>query len=414
MRPQCLVVIKFTEITFAQVGTSCIIINHCNMAKQGAPVKSRIAPFPLTDLSDDLVNLELPCQFKAAEFISFPQTAKKYALRFYDEHRLALPLLRKLLNHGALGELEDAESVWRLFPDLLTARGTIFHPNRSYIDTEGRPLSQPIDIPFHQNPGRYKYVGRTFYQILLMNAEFEEAEEVGKLMSLEEKQTQFDEVFPDGEIKKYNFDLEEAKRLLQVLFAAVAKDESLKIVRDEDDNIKNIIMSDLTRKTLYKLYAYAKPKSEHDIGLVFDPEFYHEALKLYEEQSDSQFKQKWDRYPFWNICVEEWLAGCLGTRFLRPHAQGLSNALTRRGGVLEDGSSVFAFRRSSDSLPGSHIFVGYRAHANRSILFPAWAVVRSLRVVFFEHMSSNNKSRDKLYATIYSTSASSIMPDSLK
>lgn len=38
--------------------------------------------------------------------------------------------LRKLLNHAALGELENAEKIWKLFPDLLTCRGTIYHPNR--------------------------------------------------------------------------------------------------------------------------------------------------------------------------------------------------------------------------------------------------------------------------------------------
>lgn len=307
----------------------------------------------LSDLPAEKL-LEMSDSFCVRDFINLPQTSKRFSLLFFNEHQAALNCLRQLLSHGALGELEDAKRIWRAFPDLLTCRGTVYHPNRIYVEGQA-----PVDILFYQNPGRYKYLDRTFYQILLMNSEFEEAEEVGKLMTQEEKQKQFNEVFPDGEIKKYNFDLKEAKRLLQTLFDAVAKDESLKIERDKDDNIKNIIMNDATREALYKLYAYAKPKSEHDIGLVFDPEFYHEALKLYDEKCDSQFKQKWDRYPFWNICVEEWLAGCLGTRFLRPHAQGLGNPLTRRGCVLVDGSSIFAFRRSSGSLPGAHLFVGY-------------------------------------------------------
>ena len=231
-----------------------------------------------------------------------------------------------------------------------------------------------------------------------MHSEFEEAEETGKMMTQEEKQKQFDEVFPDGEIKKYNFDLEEAKKLLQAVFTAVAKDECLKIEYDENYNIKNIIMSDSTREVLYKLYAYAKPTSEHEIGLVFDPEFYHEALKLYDEKGD-QFKQKGDRYTFWNICIEEWLAGCLGTRFLRPHSQGLGNPPARVGCVLADGSSYFAFRRASGSIPGHHFFVGYFGVAlcrspRRSVAASA-AFSR-----FLELMSSSNESRDRLYAAI--------------
>lgn len=53
-----------------------------------------------------------------------------------------------------------------------------------------------------------------------MNSEFEEAEEVGKLMTQEEKQRQFNEVFPDR-IKKYGFDLEEGKKLLLEFFNAI-------------------------------------------------------------------------------------------------------------------------------------------------------------------------------------------------
>lgn len=30
--------------------------------------------------------------------------------------------------------------------------------------------------------------------------------------------------------------------------------------------------------------VYAKPKSEHQIGLVFDPEFYQHALQIYDER----------------------------------------------------------------------------------------------------------------------------------
>ena len=310
-------------------------------------------------LSNDIMNLLFTYFLNGTDSFNLLRTSKKLFVSFKPTiWQLADHPLRKLLSHGALGELDAAEILWKKDPSLLTCYGTVYHPNRSYTDDNGHSLSPPIDIPFAQNPGRYKYINCTFYKILLMHSEFEEAEEAGKLMTQEEKQKQFDEVFPDGEIKKYNFDLEEAKKLLQTVFTAVAKDECLKIEDDENYNIKNIIMSDSTREALYKLYAYAKPTSEHEIGLVFDPEFYHEALKLYDEKC-GQFNQKWDPYTFWNICVEEWLAGCLGTRFLRPHSQGLGNPASRIGCALAGGLSYFAFRRPSGSIPGQHIFVGY-------------------------------------------------------
>jgi len=334
----------------------------------------------LSEMPEELLQIELRKRLlgryslnSVSGFVSFPQTTRRFHSFFPEEHNLALNYLRLLLKHGDLGELEDAEYIWRAFPDLLTCRGTIFHPNRCYKDAQGNDLAVPINISFEKNPGRYKYINRTFYQILLMNSEFEEAEKAGELMTLEEKQKQFDEIFPDGEIKKYNFDLKVAQELLQAVFEAVAKDKSLKIERDED-NIKDIIMSDTTREALNRLYAYAKPKPEHEVGLVFDPEFYHAALKLYDDKCHRQFEQQWYRYTFWNICVEEWLAGCLGTRFLRSHAQGLDKLLTRRGCFLADGSSVFAFHRSSDSLPGHHLFVecyGHGTQVRRGVPLPA-------------------------------------------
>ncbi len=90
---------------------------------------------------------------------------------------LALQLLNKLLGHAALGELEQAEEIWRSYPDLVSCKGTIYHPKKTYVEGQSA-----VDIPFLKNPGRYLYRKRSFYQILLMNSEFEEAEKVGKLM----------------------------------------------------------------------------------------------------------------------------------------------------------------------------------------------------------------------------------------
>lgn len=360
----------------------------------------------LSNLPDETL-LKISDSFCARrDYITLPQTSSRFSLLFFNERQQALNNLRLLLSHGALGKLEDAEKIWRLYPDLLTCRGTIFHPNRSYVEEKA-----PVDIPFYLNPGWYKYINRTFYQILLMNSEFEEAEEVGKMMTQEEKQKQFDEVFPDGKIKKSNFDLEEAKKLLQAVFDVVAKDESLKIeIEYTNYNVKNIIMNEATREALYKLYAYAKPKSEHEMGLVFDPKFYHEALKLFDEKC-SQFQRKQDRYTFWTICVEEWLAGCLGTGYLRPHAQGLGNSLTRRGCVLADGTPYFAFRRSSDSLPGVHFFIGY--YGNRQTRAGGRLGAGVEGASFSKLMSNKGKSRDRLYAAICAP-RNIVMSNSLK
>lgn len=254
------------------------------------------------------------------------------------------------MSHSALGEWEQAEEIWKVCPDLLSCRGTICHPNRSYVVGQAT-----IDIPFHQNPGRYKYVDRTAWQIAVMNEEYEEAELMGKFMTDEEKKKQFAEIFPDGEIKKYGFDLEHAKQLLNNLMDAIAEDASI----TSNDFSK---MNDKTRAALNAVYQYEKqhPNQIHQIGLVSDPRFHLAALTMYDNDADKKFENNWDKYSFWCIRVEEWLAGCLGTGYLRPHAHGIGNDQGhRRGCLLKDGSSYFAFRRSSPDFPGACFFVGY-------------------------------------------------------
>ena len=349
------------------------------ITKRGEFVETRLT------LPDEVLDV---MAVQSSPILNLSKLSKRFHLFFFDVRPLGLNLLRRLLSHGALGELEAAEIIWRGCPDLLTWRGTIYHPNRIYIDDNDNPLKEPIDISFDQNPGRYKYVDRTFWQILIMNEEYEEAEEVGKLMSDEEKRKQFAEIFPHGEIKKYNFDLKEAKRLLQVVFDEVAKDQLI----DGNDLSK---MSKSTREAMLALYAYAKPKSEHDTGLVFDANFYIEALKLYDEKSD-QFK-KWDRYKFWCIKVEEWLAGCLGTGYLRPHAQGIGNELSRSGCILANGSSCFAFRRSSHSIRIG-FYIGREEDTLTFLLAGRFVLAR--RSLVTKLMSSKNENRDRLYAAI--------------
>ncbi|HEU5280843.1 MAG TPA: hypothetical protein VFU82_02560 [Gammaproteobacteria bacterium] len=278
------------------------------------------------------------------------QTSKRYHSLFAANQELLKKrdLLRQALSHAALGELADVEIISRQHPDLLTCYGTVFHPNRHYVEGQ-----EPEDIPFHRNPGRYKYTEKTVLQILWMNEEYEAAKPIEDQLGPDEWRRQFFEVFPDGVIKKDNFDLEKAKELLQAVLDALSKDDSI--------NANNLdVMNAKTREALDALYAYAKPSNDVTTGLVFDANFYLAALALYETKAYNQFKQQWAKYDFWCIRVEEWLAGCLGTGYFRPHVQGLGNQENRLIGCnLADGTSGFPFRRGCHSVPGADFFVGY-------------------------------------------------------
>ena len=258
--------------------------------------------------------------------------------------------LHKLLSHVALGELKQAEKIWSKDPSLLTRYGTVYHPNRIY--QEGKA---PIDISNWQNPGRYKYVNCTAWQIALMNEEYEEAEKMGQFMTEEEKRRQFTEIFPTGNIEKYNKQFEIAKPLLEAAIDAIINDSTIHEYNYEQMNEK-------TRAALQNLYNFVKPLPEHKIGLVFDVNIYVEALKLYEDRFDDiKLSDEWHQRSFWCVRIEEYLAALLSTAYLRRHAEGIGNKekLERDGCKLSDGSSYFSFRRSSDSLSSFHFFVGY-------------------------------------------------------
>lgn len=259
-----------------------------------------------------------------------------------NERRLGLECLRQLLSYSALGEWDDAEGMWKLFPDLLTCRGTIYHPN-------------PPEITPEMNPGRYKYVDHTAWQIALRNEEWEIAVDMGEQMAEEEKQTQFAKIFPDGEIKCH-LDLKEATPLLKAVFEAVRKDETI--------NEKHLdVMNPGTRDALKNLYDYVKPNPKQQTGLVFNPDIYVEALKLYDE--NNRLLPRWQQDKFWCIRIEEHLASLLGTGYLRHHAHGVGREGRAIGCKLADDSSYLAFRRSSNSVPGFHfrvdIYGGARA-----------------------------------------------------
>jgi hypothetical protein len=327
-------------------------------------------------LTSDIKRLLFFRYLNASSFFNYARSSgtnyrlvmKNDALK--QRYETILDKVRRLQSHAALGEWDAAELIWSQDTFYLECRGTVYHPNPAAITPE-------------MNPGRYKYIKQTSWQIALRNEEYEIADEMGQFMTDEEKKKQFQEIFPDGEIKKYNWDIEHAKQLLTNVFAAIIQDASI-----NEGNLD--VMSTSTREALNALYLYVKPVLDQQAGLVFDANIYVEALKLFEDKLH-QFQNR-DQRLFWCVRVEEHLASLLGTGYLRPHAQGIGNNLTRAGCFLADKSSYFPFRRDLKSIPGVHFFVGYFGGFTHG-------AVRAVRVGgarFSKLVSSKNSSRGEL------------------
>lgn len=273
----------------------------------------------------------------------------------------------QLLKHTALAEWIQARPIWKLYPVLLTRKGTVYFSNT--IHTEGK---EPYDIPMDIHPGRYKYVNCTPWQIALMNEEWEIAEEMAEPMDEEEKRNQFFEVFPNGEIES-RLDFAKAKALLTEVFNSVVVDTNINRCNRNE-------MYHFTRFYLLKLYNYVKPAPEHKTGLVFDKNIYLAALELYKERSGEFMNE--DQRSFWCIRVEEYLAGLSGTSLLSLHSKGIcsrgfeeifENIYQSRvdeyaevidrlnhqySGCTMQTGSIHPFRRDVNSIPGFHFFVG--------------------------------------------------------
>ncbi|MBA2710005.1 MAG: hypothetical protein H0U57_05400 [Tatlockia sp.] len=98
-------------------------------------------------------------------------------------------LLEKIGNHLVYHRYEEAK--------------LIFKENREL-------LNYPIQVT---SPRGYKYYD-TAFQILLKNEAYEDAEDLAKYMKEDERISQFNKVFPDGEIKG-RLNIEEAKKLIE-------------------------------------------------------------------------------------------------------------------------------------------------------------------------------------------------------
>ncbi|STX28890.1 Uncharacterised protein [Legionella beliardensis] len=337
--------------------------------------------------------------YPASAMLNLSQVGKQF--NFFKQlppYQEALTKLRQLLSHAALGEWEQAKTIWLNDPLLLTHGGTIYHPN--CIDE----LDQKIEIPIEMNPGRYKYVNCTAWQIALMNEEYDVAQEMAKFMTLEEKQKQF-KIFPNGKITKVNWDLRDAIERLKAVFYAIINDKTI--------NPSCNKMNEDTYKKLNDFYLYVKPAKQQRMGLVFDVTIYLEALKLYKSKFNSF--QSYAQRAFWCVRVEEYLASLLGTSYLRSHVQGLPSDFKKKDCLLIDGSSYFAFRRSSKSIPGFHFFLNYKGQqihggwrdCTQEKDYTFWPWAKDL-LGYFEKIHQDNIKQGTYFMQQYSPQQSSL------
>src|SRR3990167_5222679 len=214
----------------------------------------------------------------------------------YDKDKL--PLLKQALDHAARGEWNDVDTLLQTTPELLTYRGTI------------------------QHHGRYKLVNRTIWQVALMNDDGENVYEMFKRHfdrlpdGHEEMTRQFQEVFPDGEMRKYEgWKLEKALALFNAAFAAIKNDKTL-----NKTDLKT--MNANTQKALQAFYDYVTPKPSEGFtkGLLFDIRLFQEVVKKYDAEYT---KLNWNQLVFYGVKIWDYLVRLLPTGYLRPLCQGL-------------------------------------------------------------------------------------------
>jgi hypothetical protein len=266
------------------------------------------------------------------DIINLAKTTKnRYG--FYQNNQEAI-LLNTLLTHAVFGEWKAARKIWTRCPNILKLKGRV---KRCYD------------------------YNHTAYQIAWRNEEDDIIAEMNKFLSPEEQKKQFDEIFPNGELIKHNWNFDEAKQLLQNVFDAVIKDTVI--------DIRNMsLMNDETQKALQALHDYLNPDKSAQTGLVCDVKIYQQALDCYDDNFYAFVG--WNRRTFWCIRVEEMIAIFLSTGYLRAHCQGIHNVVKKgqkvndAGCILFNGSSYF--RCTEGFLPGFHFFVDIFGDRRRS------------------------------------------------
>jgi hypothetical protein len=343
-----------------------------NGDQRGRPSKQARVDVPLmialgTLPPEIIVNIAI--FLNLSEIIHVSEASHFFLKTLFRERHHALDNLRQLLSSSALAEWNQARAIWTRFPELLTHRGTIYHPNPPAITPE-------------MNLGRYQYTG-TAWQIALRNEEFEIAFEMAQLMSEGEKEKQFFEIFPDGVVMKHDWDLTIAKELLFSVFEKMTEDKNRHVIFD----------------ALSNLYAYLRRSATSQTGLVFDIHFYFEALDLLEKLSTSKVALHFDSLNtmmgFWHTRIIEPIAYQLGTGYLRAHTQGfLRGGL---GGLLEfvpnqsdcllaNGEPYFAFRRPLHAIPGVHFFVNAMGQPSQDPILEKLLTVFKSRKTFMEEL----------------------------
>lgn len=254
----------------------------------------------LFDLPNDNLKNEVANHLDADSIIHFCRSSTHAYALFQPEYKLTLSLLKKAFDHTAFGEWDDLDQLLQLFPDLLTCRRTI------------------------QHRGRYQFTECTLWEIALMNQEGDN-ERVRTLFEkhfkrlpngLEEMSKQFHKVFPDGEMKKYNWDLEAAKKRVDDLFNGILQDKTLA----ENNPFK---MNEVTNKLLQAFQNYVKPNPSDKFmkGLICDVGLFSYIWQKYVTEFNN-FKN-WDQRVFYGVQVWDYFVRLLPTGYLRPLCQGL-------------------------------------------------------------------------------------------
>jgi hypothetical protein len=243
--------------------------------------------------------------------------------------------LPELLNHAALGEWDAARKIWLSDPSILEKKGSVSHS------------------------GRYEYKNLTAYQIAWMNEEEDIIAEMESVMSYEQQQQQYNEIFPHGKpCIEYDYNLEEAKQLLQNFYNALLENNEDMLNTNSQDALK-------------ALHTYLSPNKFNQCqqGLVFDVNIYHEAIKMYEANRMNFKKER--HLMFLCTRVNEVIASRLSTGYLRAHSQGIfyivNNGAKIKGDgcKLSDGSPYFAFQRENSNKPGINCFITYKGEIGK-------------------------------------------------
>jgi len=319
--------------------------------------------------------------------------------------------IRRILGHCALAEWDHARALWEDDPMLLSCKGTLFHPNLTYVDGQ-----DPIPIPFEKNPGRCELKGLTPWMMAFINEEYDILAEMNRFMPEQEQKKQFDEIFPDGKIKDYRFNLKVVEKLLYDLFHALLSDGTL-----EDRELD--VMQQRTRDTLLKFYQYIKP-IKHQKGLVFDPHIYLLTLSYYDKFRD-EFAPRSNYVPrykdpmcirvFWCVRVEEYTANLLQSIDLRKHTQGLGEDDTLKSGcVTKENEPFFPFRSPKHLIPGYDYCMTFWGHKH---LVKDYGAYRSEELSFhgtFKRRVEARLKNRKLYEEKYGAASMEAKPNSAK